>query len=504
MRKRAARVWAWALALALCLALLCPLSALGAEAQVEVGAEAYVVMDAATGQVVAEKNAHMVNYPASITKIMTLALVLENVDLAKDSGTLVTVSDTAVDALIPRASQVALVKGEQVPLLDLLYATMIESANDASHALAEFVAGSMEDFAVLMNDKAAALGLSGSRFVNPSGQPDDSHVTTAYDMAAITRWALGVPGFRQFFSAVEYTMAPTGLQPAGRQFNSANLLLMPFTRYHCDGATGSKTGYTDNALYTMVTTARRGDTELICVVLKCGTNNLKYDDTNALLDYAFGNFRRVSYAAADLALGTLPVYGGGTEALGELPLQGTADASFLLHNSLGPEAVQVTLDAPDRYVMGESFAPVAVLGLPEQWSAQSGTLATMPLVLAGLDELLATSTGGARPAGQQGEPVSPWVWLAIGIPLLLVCAFAGRVLYVRHRRQKRRMARLAAARAYKPVRLADRPKPPQRTPEKGKRVYTPAAAARQQQPGLRVASRQVYTIQPRRAGERAR
>ncbi|MGD9560412.1 MAG: D-alanyl-D-alanine carboxypeptidase family protein [Oscillospiraceae bacterium] len=455
-----------------------------AEAQLEVGAEAYIVIDADTGQVLVEKNAHMQAYPASITKILTLALALESIRLEADADKKVPVSQEAVDALIPRATQVALIPGEEAPLLDLLYATMIESANDAAHVLAEHVGGSMQAFAGLMNEKAAALGLTGSSFQNPSGQPDAGHTTTAYDMANITRWALTVPDFRLFFSATEHAMAPTDLQPAGRQFHSANLLLLPFTRLHCQGVTGSKTGYTDDAQYTMVTSAKRGDTELICVVLKCATNEMKYADTNALLDYCFGNFRRVTYPGADVDAGTVPVYGGAQQPLGDVRLAGAADVSFLLHNSLDISAVQLYCEVPERYVIGEAFSPTAVLTLPQEWAAQNGALANVPLEAHGLEELLAANTRlleQAQPA-EAAQGTRAWLWALV--PLLLVALCAARILYVRQRRKKRRMARLAAVRARRPISIAERPRPPQRTAmavgaaPPYRRQATPAHAAR--------------------------
>lgn len=473
-----------------------PASAAGAPPALDT-TEAYLVMDADTGQVLVAKNPHLAEYPASITKILTLAITLEYVNIAEAAGEPITVSQAAVDALIPRASMIALQPGEVTSLRDLLYATMIESANDAANVLAEYLCGNIDGFAQLMNEKVRQLGLEGSHFMNPSGQPDDNHYTTAYDMAAITRYALSVPGFSEIFGTTEYQMAPTNLRPNGTTFRCANLIQVPQSGYYCEGVLGSKTGYTDAARYTLVTAAQRGGTRLICVSLNNQLNADKYSSTNQLLDYCFENFAPSSYPVQQVEEQAVPVFGGGLFSLGDIQVYGQGEASFLLHKDIQLKDIQVEYQIPERYVVGEDFAPMAVLSLPEDCPQQySGQLATLPLSWRGLEAIMAEhteATGLVRMAEE--EPVLFWVIVAA--VALVLGLFIGRIAYVRHRRQKRRQQRLEAARAQLPIRIAPRPEPPARSQARG------TAYGRAARPQLQVVGRgqsQKPAEHPRRVG----
>ncbi len=505
MRRMLARVFAFTAAFVVLAAWWLPQTA---QAQVmecppEVDAEAYVLMDAATGQVLVEKNAHLLEYPASITKVLTIALALEKAEYPAALDDQIEVGGTAVNALIPGAAHVALAPGEVVSLRDMLYAAQIESGNDAANVLAEYTAGSMEAFAEMMNQKAADLGLSDSHFVNANGLPDAAHVTTAYDMAAITRWALGVPGFREVFLATNYDMAPTNSQPAGRVFHSSNLMLLNGSTQYYNGIIGSKSGYTDDARYTLVSAAQRGDTELVCVVLHCARNEIKYTSTTALLDYGFDNFTRVSLSAAGLSQSTVPVYGGGEQPLGDITVCGGEDGAFLLHNSLSLEDVTIQYAVPEKYVIGQPFHPEAVLTLNGDVQAQCVQLGTVPLAWNGLDAVVASNTGGLSRVAQQYPVV---FWTVVGVLSVLAFLATARILLVRHKRNKRRLARLAAARAQLPIRVADRPSPATRrevplrpAPDQNRRRPAGAAA-----PELQVAYRPqqtgTYAASQRRAG----
>lgn len=458
------------------------------------GAESYVVMDAATGQVVVARNADQRSYPASITKIMTIGLVLENVDFEAKREEGITASDSAIDALIPRASMIALGRGETATLQDLVYATMLESANDAANVLAEYVGGSIEGFAGMMNNKAAQLGLTGTHFTNPSGQPEDDHYTTARDMALIMKWALSVDGFEQIFSAQEYSMGASNMQSLGRQFKNANQLSISGSSYYCPGVVGSKTGYTDQARYTLATDAVRGDMNLICIVMSCPMNDIKYTSTNELLDYCFNNFRRVSLPADNVVTHSVPVYGGGDDSLGQIDVLAEGEFDFLLHNSLSPTIAQFTYDVPDRYVVGQPFTPTATLTLGDAPQQESGVVLTVPLVWRGLEQIMADNTSlGAL--GQLAEEKPAVFWFGIIIPALLTVLVAGRIAYVQVRRQRRRRMRLEAARAQMPIRIAERPQPVRAGANRPRSAYR-----RPSTPDLRVAGRSHTAEQPRRVG----
>lgn len=246
--------------------------------------ESAVLMDAETGQVLFEKSMHMKLYPASITKVMTVLLGIEKGQLQD----YITMSREAVYSIKRGSSHIALDEGEQITLEQALMAAMLPSANDASNGIAEHVSGSIADFARLMNQRAREAGALNSSFVNPHGLPDEKHVSTAYDMAMITQEALKNEKFREILGTVRYTIPPTNKNDEVRDLWSEHRMLTT-NQYHYDGVIGGKTGYTRESQNTLVTVARRGNRELIAVVMK-SENYGVYKDTIALFDYGFNEF----------------------------------------------------------------------------------------------------------------------------------------------------------------------------------------------------------------------
>lgn len=502
MRRVAGCLCAVVVFLALVLPLF-PLTVQGAGAVPEVEAGAYVVMDAKTGQVLLAKDENQLAYPASITKILTNAMLLDAYAADPDAlSSPVTVSESAVNALIYNAASVWLKAGEVVSLQDLLYTSQVRSANDSANMLAEFASGSIENFAAAMTAQTRQLGLPLSNFTNPSGLPDANHMTTAYEMAEITRWALTVPGFRELFAAVSYTMPATNMQDSPRQLTTTNEMIKNGGFWNIPEVTGGKTGYTTDAQYTMVTTAARGDVELICVVLRCPTNEIKYNSTAALLEYCFDNFVAVQLPAQNLRATQVPVYGGGGDSLGDITVCGGADISFLLHKSLSLADVDVQYDIPGRYVIGSPFVPVARLYLPAGSAYQQALLLDTPLSWKGLDEILNAHTKGVE--SEQASHASVYAWVITGTFAVLLFMFSARALYVRHRRNKRRNARLAAIKAQMPIRVADRPPPPvvRKPGAKQFAVYRPAPSKAAGRPSS-VAFQPVRSTPPAYAQKRA-
>ncbi len=420
----------------------------------EVEAGAYVLMDANTGQILAEKNEEQMLYPASITKILTLGLILEQAHANPQMlSEMAPVSYRASHDLIYGSTHVALKEGDALSVQDLIYATQIDSANDAANVLAEYSDGSIEGFAVRMNAKISELGLAGSQFINPSGQPEDTHFTTAYDMAQITRWALSVPGFREVFAATEYEIGATASRPTPFLCQNDNPILDTNSGYYYPGVTGSKMGFTNDARYTLVTTARQGDTELLCVVMHCETSEAKYTSTQALLDYGFGGFTPVQYPMESLQTMTVPVFGGGSEQLGEIQvLGGESDMRLLLPNGTDLQEVNTEYIVPESYIIGQGFSPVVRLTV----DAQDGSvlLLDVPLSWTGFDELFAENTSVWESAM---EDVPPLLWVLLLVMLLLGFLVLGRIIYVRMYRQKRRKHRLAQYQARQPIRIEPRP-----------------------------------------------
>lgn len=258
-----------ALALALALALM-PLPARGS-GEPGIRAEAAVVAELETGRILYEKDPDKPMKAASTVKILTALVALEHLDPAME----VTVRPEWTGL---EGSSMYLEPGEKCTVEDLLRGLLLVSGNDAAQALACLTAGSAEAFAALMNEKAAALGMTGSRFVDPSGLRAEGHSVTARDMAKLTCAAMEDPRFRAI-------VASRSAAAAGRTLQNHNKLLW---RY--EGAIGVKTGYTRAAGRTLVSCAEREGLTLVCVTLNDPDD---WEDHAALLDWGFANYRRV-------------------------------------------------------------------------------------------------------------------------------------------------------------------------------------------------------------------
>lgn len=250
----------------------------------EVVSESAVLMDAKTGQILYEKSMHMQLYPASITKILTALVALENGRM----NDYLTMSAEAANNIKRGSSNIALEEGEQITLEQAVMAAMLPSANEACNGIAEHIGGSIAGFTRIMNQRAREAGAINSNFVNPNGLPDPNHLSTAYDMAMITRDALKYDKFREIISTVRYTIPPTNKKTEARDLWSMHRMLTT-NRYYYDGVVGGKTGYTQESKNTLVTIARRGERELIAVVMK-SDNYADYKDTITLFDYGFNEF----------------------------------------------------------------------------------------------------------------------------------------------------------------------------------------------------------------------
>ena len=250
-------------------------------APVGVSARAAVLLEADSGEMVWEKNPHTRLPMASTTKIMTALVALEQ--LAPQAR--ITIPAEAVGI---EGSSIYLIEGERLTLEQLLYALLLESANDAAVAIALAVAGSVADFAALMNQKAAELGLSDTHFVNPHGLDHEEHYTTAYELAMIARAALEHPLFREICSTERKTIPLHGAEPDGegvRLLLNHNKLLDSY-----EGCIGVKTGFTKRTGRCLVSAAERDDVTLIAVTLNAPDD---WRDHTALLDYGFALYESV-------------------------------------------------------------------------------------------------------------------------------------------------------------------------------------------------------------------
>ena len=241
-----------------------------------------------TGAVLYSKNADKAQYPASITKIMTALLGCENLDPSQKF----TMSQSAAYGISDsNSSSIYADTGEEFTIEQALMAVMLQSANEMTLAVAELTTGSTKKFVEQMNLKARQLGCTNTHFNNPNGLPDETHYTTAADMAKIARAAWFNPTFRKFASTQYYEIPPTNKFAETRYLLNHHKMMKGQT-YAYDGVLGGKTGYTEVAGNTLVTYAKNDNTYLVSVVLQ--SVNGAYSDTKALLDYGFNNFSRTA------------------------------------------------------------------------------------------------------------------------------------------------------------------------------------------------------------------
>ena len=293
------------LSLCLACALMMP-CALAAPAQdspagaLALSAASGVLMEKETGQLLYEQHAHQQLEPASVTKIMTLLLILEAIDSGRISKEdMVSVSAYAAGM---GGSQVYLKEGEQMSVGELVKCITVVSGNDAAVAMAEHLSGSEAAFVEEMNRRAAQLGMTDTHFVNCTGLPAQGHLTCAYDIALMSReLILHHPSIRDYT-----TIWMDSIRDGTFGLTNTNRLI----RFY-QGATGLKTGSTDGALYCMSATAERNGMELIAVVMKSPTSAQRFEDAKALLDYGFANYTltdvypEVPLTPVDVLLGTM-------------------------------------------------------------------------------------------------------------------------------------------------------------------------------------------------------
>lgn len=253
----------------------------------QIAGESAIVMEASTGTVLYEKNCHEELYPASITKIMTALLAVENSSLDEQ------VTFSADSVYKTEGSGIWRDVDEVMTMEQCMYALMLESANECAYAIAEHVGGDYDTFIQMMNDKAQELGCQNTHFSTPHGLPDETHYTSAYDMALISREALKNETFRLIASTKRYTIPPTNKHEEETYLSNHHKMLNAYqgdNKYLYEGCIGGKTGYTSAANSTLVTFAERDGMTLICVVMNEKTPN-HYLDTTNLLNYCFENFQ---------------------------------------------------------------------------------------------------------------------------------------------------------------------------------------------------------------------
>lgn len=257
----------------------------------KVNAQSAILMDASSGLVLYQKKCDKPQYPASITKIMTSLLAIENCSM----GEIVTFSHDSVYGIEPGSSHIGIREGEKLTIEQSLYAIMLASANEVSWGVGEHISGSLNAFAKKMTERAKELGCKNTNFVNANGLHNDKHYTTAYDMALIAREALKYSTFRKIISTTSYAIPPTNKHKKPNAFSNHHQMLCgnKYPKYKYEYCIGGKTGYTTKAGSTLVTFAEKNGIELICVVMRANgpaSPENEYTDSTSLFNWAFENF----------------------------------------------------------------------------------------------------------------------------------------------------------------------------------------------------------------------
>lgn len=260
----------------------------------QLGAESAILIEANSGAVLYAKNVNEKLYPASVTKILTALVAIENSDL----NDMVTFSSEAIHSINWREdANMGINAGDSITMEQCLYGLLVGSANEAAYAIAEHICGNgnIEDFAKLMNEKAKELGCTNSNFVTPNGIHDDNHYTSAHDLSLIAQAFFSNELLSKMSSTTSYQIPKTGTQPRDDMIVWAKSKLLPGKEYAYEDLVGTKTGFTTQARQTLVSCAQKNGLKLICVIMKEESPS-QFTDTIELFDYGFQNFTAVTIA----------------------------------------------------------------------------------------------------------------------------------------------------------------------------------------------------------------
>lgn len=395
--------------------------------QVAISAEGGIVIDADTGVILYGKNINESYFPASITKILTALIVIENCNLDE----IVTFSHNAVYNVESGSTSAGLDVGDQLSVRDALYVMMLKSANEVANALAEHTAGSLEAFAAMMNDKAAELGCLNSHFVNPSGLNDPNHYTSAYDMALITQAAFQNETFVEIDSTVSYTAPATKRNPDGITVSPGHRMLKKNNSLYYPGIIGGKTGFTVLAGNTLVTCAERDGLRLIAVVLNGAKTH--YEDTKAMLDFGFEYFKSVDISEGDTRYSSLAddltIAGLSATKLSLLSIAKNQKVTLPKNADFAEATSTVTYDLPAAVPTGAVARIAYRYGTHDigfTYLMVKGTDETQPVIEVMTEAAVVPGIGGILETGEAQDmpPSSLQIPAIVWIVLLAVVALA--------------------------------------------------------------------------------
>ena len=430
-----------------------------------VTAEAVLLADLDSGNILYEKNMHARRPPASLTKIMTGLLAVEAVERGDISmDTVITAPADCWNGLDSDSSNAEISPGEQMTFGDYLYCALVKSANEACNVVASAVAGNIQNFVNRMNMRASELGTKNTYFSDTNGLSSDHHYTTAYDLFLISREAMRHELFVEISDTVSYQVPPTNIYKKTRTLKNSNALISPEGVYGDDyvyrGASGVKTGYTSAAGYCLVSTAEKNDMHLMAVLLGCGgplnTGEQTYGNfagTIRLYNWAFRNFayRRVLSVGEEITKVPVAYSTGNAPAV----LRSTEEITILLPKDMKDEDIQIVPDI----LYAELTAPIpagTVLGTASVLIRQQ-LYASVRLATADVVDL---DRNAMFKAHIQELLVKPWIKTAIvtaaGVILILLFAILRyRALRRRHLRERQEREELQALNAQREARMAE-------------------------------------------------
>lgn len=416
-------------------------------------AKSAFLYEVGTDTVLYTLNPDMQVYPASLVKLMTCLIALEN----GDPDDVVTVRQETLDTIPWDAAVIDLSAGEELTLRDLLYATMVSSANDAAAVAAEHIAGSQEAFVAQMNDRAAGLGCTNTHFANVHGLHDEQQYTTARDMARIMKEALKNEAFLEYFNEDYYVIEPTNMYDEQRPLFTSNYLMSTLIaqEFYDDRVTGGKTGVTANDGWCLVSTAQDNGVSLLSIVMDAQSvyaedgysvsvyGNL--EDTATLIDYGFDNFQAVELIYRNQSLTQCPVINGENDVV----LGAAGAASAAVPAGVGLDSLQ------RKYILysGDLTAPLekgAAVGTVQIWYnsiciAQCEMVTLSPVAVAAVTNQdsrqdAVTDEGGSG-MGNVLKIFGIVFLVILGVGVLLFVMAAIRSALIRSRRRRRRKNR---------------------------------------------------------------
>ena len=302
----------------------------------------FVLIDADTGHIIHGNNYHEVLYPASVTKLMTALMLLEHTTNMEER---ITMSANAVFSIPRGSSHIAMDQDETLTVYESLLAIMLESANEVSNAIGEHIGGDLVTFGVMMSNRARELGALNTNFTNAHGLHHFDHFTTAYDVAIIKRELLTYPVFVEIIATTSATIPPTERQPLERILNNTHRMIQPHTNFFHEYTVGGKTGFTNEAMHTLATYARKDDMGLIVVVL----NAARFDPfiyTAKLFDYGFSIYSPLQlfdHLAWQMQLDIKDEYG---QIIGSTDIIARDSISKNMPSTFNLEKVELILDMP--------------------------------------------------------------------------------------------------------------------------------------------------------------